>query len=128
MGLERMAQAEFTDAYHILTPHCREKQTYAPVLVACGTLHETFASLTGGPMLRLHRTSGPDEADDELNRAGTLSWAARQLSAARSARKQELRARARLPRAGTAPRFFAFRSDSSSRAGSHAAEGRQRCR
>ena len=97
MGLEQMAQGEFIDAYQILTPHCHDEQTYAPLLVACGTLHETFASLTAESLSRLHRTPG---SVVYIERAGMLSSQARQLGAARLARKQELeRARDYLVRA-----------------------------
>ncbi len=100
IGLQRMAQAEFTDAYHILTPHCHEKQTYAPLFVACGTLHETFASLAGEPLLRVFRTLGPEVGARRIEPGGTLSWTVRQLSSARFARKQMLeRAREYLERA-----------------------------
>lgn len=89
IGLEQMAQAEFADAYNILTPHCGDKQTYAPLLVACGTIHETFASLPAGQILRLRPTTGG--AQVSFQSGGTVGWSIRELSRARFARGQELR-------------------------------------
>ncbi len=45
MGLEQLSEAEFDLAYAILIPACADHADYAPLLVACGSLHETFGSL-----------------------------------------------------------------------------------
>jgi tetratricopeptide (TPR) repeat protein len=88
IGLERMAEGEFVDAYRILTPHCGDKQTYARLLVACGTVHETFASLTAAQILRLVRRPGP--AIPQMELGVTLGRNVRDLARARLARNEQL--------------------------------------
>lgn len=89
MGLERMAEADFPDAYRILTPHCDEKQTYAPLFVACGTIHETFASLPGAQIVRLRTRRGPARVP-QFELGVTLGRTVNELSRGRFARGQEL--------------------------------------
>jgi hypothetical protein len=88
IGLERMAEADFPDAYRILTPHCDEQQTYAPLLVACGTIHETFASLTAEEISRLGLKR--PNARTSFGLAATLSHGVRELVQARFARNEQL--------------------------------------
>ena len=53
IGLKLMARAEFQMAWAILMPACRDHENYPPLLVACGSLMETYASMPADRMLPL---------------------------------------------------------------------------
>jgi hypothetical protein len=59
MGLEPMAEGKFSLAYAILVPACAEHEDYAPLLVACGSLHETYASSPADDRLALEEDARP---------------------------------------------------------------------
>jgi hypothetical protein len=59
IGLERLAEADFGEAFNVLIPYCGEKQTSAPLLVACGSLHETVASLPAAQLAVLRERRLP---------------------------------------------------------------------
>lgn len=90
MGLEQMAEAKFAFASAILIPACAEHGNYAPLLVACGSVHETYASLPADNGLP------PDPGDPRpATRVPpafevTLSPAVRAFSRARAVRNDQL--------------------------------------
>ena len=45
IGLQRMAKSEFGAAAVLLIPACSQHGDYAPLLVACGSIEETYASM-----------------------------------------------------------------------------------
>lgn len=89
MGLEQMAEGKFGPAQLILIPACAEHERFAALLVACGSLHEMYASSPADNGL-------PLEEDDPRRVARppmpdmTLSYAVRGLSRARAARTDQL--------------------------------------
>lgn len=89
MGLEQMAEATFSIAYSILIPACADYEDYAPLLVACGSIHETYGSFpadNGLPLQQrdtMRRPALPGETT-------TLSYAVRGLGRARASRTHQL--------------------------------------
>lgn len=89
MGLEQMAEGNFNIAYSILIPACAEHENYAPLLVACGSIHETYGSFpadNGLPPLR----ADPNHRLLPSLDGTTLSHPLRGLSRARASRNQQL--------------------------------------
>jgi len=89
LGLEQLADGKFADAHDILVPACHGMEPYVPLLVACGTIHETFAAFPFDAGL-----TGDDQGQPA--RAPFLpGWSASQspqaIPAARATRKRHLK-------------------------------------
>ncbi|HXG69741.1 MAG TPA: hypothetical protein VNJ04_03910 [Gemmatimonadaceae bacterium] len=95
MGLEELADGRFEAAERLLLPACRDFEPYAPLLLACGTVHETFSAFpydAGGTV----RHSGGWSTDRS-------SRPLEDIPRARTARERELKAaRTFFERASTA--------------------------
>jgi tetratricopeptide (TPR) repeat protein len=90
IALEDMSNAQFRRASTILAPACEEHKEYAPLLLACGSIHETYSSFPAD--------HGVPLSGDDLRRmtrlpstfVTTLSYSAQTLSRATAARKYQL--------------------------------------
>lgn len=88
IALERMAHANFADAYRVLQPYCEDTNADAALLVACGTLDEGFASLPAEQLMRMQPPT--QDIHTLLGQRPTLSFAVRNLSYARYLRARWL--------------------------------------
>ncbi|MBA3297450.1 MAG: hypothetical protein H0U19_10975 [Acidobacteria bacterium] len=87
IGLEQLADARFADAHDILVPACHDMEPYVPLLVACGTIHETFAAFP-------YDAGMTDDDQGQPARATFLASASQSLQAihaARATRKRHLK-------------------------------------
>jgi tetratricopeptide (TPR) repeat protein len=91
MGLNLMARAEFQSAWAVLIPACNEQDKYAPLLVACGSLMETYGSLPADRVLPLEfHDRGISMKRPPLSYELVLSPGARGISRARTTRNRYL--------------------------------------
>ena len=122
IGLERLADGDFVVAHGVLTPHCGETQTHGALLVACGTIHETFASLPADQLGHL----------DDRRQRQRLAWddwdsghGIRDLGRARLERSYQLTAARKYLDRAVALDESSTESTAPPRPGSDAAAGRR---
>lgn len=84
IGLEDLADGRFDAAERLLLPACRDFEPYPPLLLACGTVHETFSAF-------------PHDAGASVRHSGGSSTESSSspmydIPRARAARQRELKA------------------------------------